>query len=216
MGYVWPSLSLGSAAVFSLLGTTALAAEFPPCPPPASNEYLLLVRGDSEAEREQVQAVLPPSNSAMVCSYLNDTVVRAGGFTSLENANAWAQYMTEVEGLQAFVARPATEPVSTTTPEPEATSPDLPSYQPEPLGAGYAILVDYANQPQVATEVRSLLGQPVGLVVYQQRPYLLAQQSNDPEAATALLRRLSDAGLASFIVSGLEVMVLTSEVAIGD
>jgi len=216
VGYLWPSLSLGSAAIITLIGTTAGAAEFPPCPPPASNEYLLLVRGDSEAEREQVQAVLPASNSAMVCSYLSDTVVRAGGFTSLENANAWAQYMTEVEGLQAFVARPATAAAPTTDPEPDATRSDLPPYQPEPLGAGYAVLVDYANEPQLAAEVRSLVEQPVGLVVYQQRPYLLAQQSNDPAVAAALLRRLSDAGLASFIVSGLEVMVLTSEVAIGD
>ncbi|PSR16778.1 hypothetical protein C8255_16105, partial [filamentous cyanobacterium CCP3] len=84
------------------------SAQFPPCPPPSANEYLLLVRSNTEAERDRVQDLLPSNSTVLVCDYLNDTVVRAGGFTNLENANAWAQYMTEVEGFQAFVARPAT------------------------------------------------------------------------------------------------------------
>ena len=68
------------------------------------------------------------TGTVMVCDYLEDTVVRAGGFTNLENANAWAQYMTEVEGFQAFVARPAanSEPTTptTTTPETNPSAPD--------------------------------------------------------------------------------------------
>lgn len=97
---------------------------FPACPPPQTNEYLLLVRGNTEVERNRVQDLLPSSSTVMVCNYLSDTVVRAGGFTSLENANAWAQYMTEVEGLQAFVARPA---ATTATNPPATTSPPVTS-----------------------------------------------------------------------------------------
>ncbi|MBD0335918.1 MAG: hypothetical protein ICV62_10550 [Cyanobacteria bacterium Co-bin13] len=108
---------LGLAALLNLVaGSASPAAIFPPCPPPAASEYLLLVRGETEAQRTRVQELLPSNSTVLVCDYLEDTVVRAGGFPNLENANAWAQYMTEVEGLQAFVARPATPADQTGTP----------------------------------------------------------------------------------------------------
>ncbi len=209
----------------------AVTTDFPPCPPPSASEYLLLVRGDSEEERNRVQQLLPVNTTILVCRYLDDPVVRAGGFTSLEMANAWAQYMTEVEGLQAFVARPAApKPVSTvaveipnpTTPNPLSTSSSpessdaatgLPAYDPQPLTIGFAVLVDYYNHPEVALDVQQLLGRAAGLVVYRQRPYLLAAQSPDAISASETLRLLNEHDFTSILVDSRQVILLTSTVA---
>ncbi len=232
-------LVVGSGAI----AAPATADEFPPCRPPAGNEYLLLVQGDSVESRDRIQNLLPATTDVTVCSYLDDVVVRAGGFTSLENANAWAQYLTEVEGAQAFVARPAgpgevvtpAAPVAVdpVEPEPEAqpdpdpaiapmTSP-LPAatatpngvvgYAPQLLGEGYAVLVNYNNDPQVAKQLQQALNQPVGLAVYQQRPFLLAVQSTDPQVAAQVLQTLSNSRFGAFIVDSSDVVRLSSGVA---
>ena len=214
------------------LVNAALAAstDFPPCPPPAASEYLLLIRGDSEEQRDRVQQLLPLNTTILVCSYLNDPVVRAGGFPSLEMANAWAQYMTEVEGLQAFVARPAVpqaastetetsanpapaNPAPANSPATDSTETGLPAYNPQPLAAGFAVLVDYYNHPEVALDVQQLLGRAVGLVVYRQQPYLLAAQSPDATAASETLRQLNDYDFTSIMVDSRQVVLLTSTVA---
>ncbi|TVP70002.1 MAG: hypothetical protein EA342_02320 [Leptolyngbya sp. LCM1.Bin17] len=215
-------------------------AEFPPCPPPSANEYLLLVRGSTEAERNRVQEILPSNSTVMVCDYLNDTVVRAGGFTNLENANAWAQYMTEVEGLQAFVARPATTaaqqpstPPATTPPAttPPATNQEAPpetnqgsppapeqptqtAFAPQPLGEGFAVLFDYQYQPETAIAIQQQIGQAVGLSVYRQRSYLLIAYSRDVEGAASTLSVLSGYGIPAFIVDSQDVVMLTPAVAL--
>ena len=226
---------LGGGLVSTGLGVMpSLAAAFPPCPPPQNNEYLLLVRGNTEPERQRVQQLLPASSTVMVCDYLNDTVVRAGGFSNLENANAWAQYMTEVEGLQAFVARPAAptatpgpEPTLTTpaptatagsgstptTPAPAVNSPAL-AYTPQPLGPGYAVLVDYQYQPELAQAIQRQVGQAVGLAVYRQRAYLLIAYSPAVDGAVSTLTVLSDYGISGFIVDSQQVIMLTPAVAL--
>jgi hypothetical protein len=236
----WSSAVLGSAAA-SLVGLApGLQAAFPPCPPPQANEYLLLVRGNTEAERNRVQELLPSNSTVMVCDYLSDTVVRAGGFTNLENANAWAQYMTEVEGLQAFVARPAatqqaaptttTPPASSSTPTtstPTASTPETPrqpagsaqpqvAYAPQPLGTGFAVLVDYQLQPERAQLIQRQVGQAVGLAVYRQRPYLLVAYSPNVEGAASTLQVLGGYGISGFIVDSREVVMLTPAVALSD
>ncbi|HSM81227.1 MAG TPA: hypothetical protein VLS96_06055 [Nodosilinea sp.] len=229
-------------------------AQFPPCPPPAANEYLLLVRSTTEAERTRVQNLLPSNSTVMTCDYLSDTVVRAGGFTNLENANAWAQYMTEVEGFQAFVARPATaaaqpSPPATTPATPPATptasgtpaspapgnggpasnapateSPAAPApategptttaYSPQPLGAGFAVLVDYQYQPESAIAIQRQIGQAVGLAVHRQRSYLLIAHSPSVEGAASTLTVLSTLNIPGFIVDSQEVVMLTPAVAV--
>lgn len=231
-------------------GTIALPAdadEFPACAPPETLEYLLLVQGETIESRDRIQNLLPATTEVSVCRYLNNVVVRAGGFTSLENANAWAQYLTEIEGVQAFVARPAApgetlpeatpvaaepvepvEPVSETTPSEEtsadpddpadptvteATPESLVGYAPQLLGEGYAVLVDYGNDPAIAKQVQQTLNQPVGLAVYQQRPFLLAAQSNDPQIAAQVLQNLSNNRYGAFIVDSSQVVLLSSGVA---
>lgn len=231
-------ISLGrlGLTLIALMVPTAVRAEgFPPCPPPAANEYLLLIRGETEAQRNRIQELLPSSSTVLVCNYLEDTVVRAGGFTSLETANAWAQYMTEVEGFQAFVARPATpadqttppsNPTPPTTPDsgspPTATTPTPPTptstgaipYAPRPLEAGYAVLVDYQNRPTMAVEIQNSIGQAVGLAVYRQRSYLLIAYSPNVEGAASTLTVLTSKSIPGFIVDSREVVMMTPAVAL--
>ncbi len=228
-------------------------AQFPPCPPPSANEYLLLVRSNTEAERGRVQDLLPSNSTVLVCDYLDDTVVRAGGFTNLENANAWAQYMTEVEGFQAFVARPATTvaqpaPPASGTPAsgtpangtpanetpaetaangatPPATgaapannntsaAPAPTAYAPQPLGTGFAVLVDYQYQPESAIDIQRQVGQAVGLAVHRQRSYLLIAHSPDVDGAASTLAVLNSLNIPGFIVDSQDVVMLTPAVAL--
>ncbi|RZM82912.1 hypothetical protein [Leptolyngbya iicbica] len=236
----WWSLALLIAAG-SVTAPRAGADEFPPCAPPNANEYLLLVQGDTVEARDRIQNLLPTTTIVSVCRYLDDVVVRAGGFTSLENANAWAQYLTEAEGAQAFVARPAApgevttstpiaaEPVApAVTPEPAPAQPTTPeptpavtdpvaaaevAYAPKLLGEGYAVLVNYSNNPDIAKQLQQSLNQPVGLAIYQQRPFLLATQSTDPQAAAQVLQTLSNSRFGAFIVDSSEVVLLSEAVA---
>ena len=269
--------------------SSAIADDFPPCAPPAANEYLLLIKGQTVAARDRIQNLLPTTTSVNICRYLDDIVVRAGGFSSLENANAWAQYLNEVEGAQAFVARPAApgetssnapitaEPATplpvvppaspTHTPSPSAQpnpsnqpgsppplttpspgtapnpsvpdstgTPAMPSsgtgsatipqpttqnptpeaaiaYSPQLLGEGYAVLVDYTNNPEVAKRIQQTLNQPVGLAVYEQRPYLLVTQNGDASAVAQVLQTLSNNRFTAFIVDSSDVVVLSAGVA---
>lgn len=237
-----PGVSLGLALIGLLIASPGRAADFPPCPPPATNEYLLLVRGETEAQRTRIQDLLPANSSVLVCDYLGDPVVRGGGFTSLETANAWAQYMTEIEGFQAFVARPATSaeqpvnpqpsvttggtsapsPVASPTASPAPISSSAPSvtvtpassYSPRALGSGYAVLVDYQDRPESAADIQRRIGQAVGLAIYRQRPYLLIAHSPDMQGAASTLAALSSKSIPGFIVDSQGVVMLTNAVAV--
>ncbi|MEM6716000.1 MAG: hypothetical protein AAF622_13090 [Cyanobacteria bacterium P01_C01_bin.147] len=237
----WWGLAL-LLATGGVVSPRAWADEFPPCAPPSTNEYLLLVQGDTVEARDRIQNLLPTTTVVSICRYLDDVVVRAGGFTSLENANAWAQYLTEVEDAQAFVARPAApgevasntpiaaepvEPAPTPAPveptpaeptpsTPTATSPNASAevaYTPKLLGEGYAVLVNYGNDPAVAKQLEQTLNQPVGLAIYEQRPFLLAIQSADPQAAAQVLQTLSNNRFGAFIVDSSDVVLLSGAVA---
>ncbi|MGC1306150.1 MAG: hypothetical protein WA885_02890 [Phormidesmis sp.] len=233
---------LTAGVLGSLLGWPLASAQpakaqsnLPACPPPSAQEYLLLIRGSSESERSQIASILPADNPVLICQYLNEALVRAGNFTSLETANAWASYMTTVEGFESFVSRPATSTAAATgQPAPSSTAPSstAPSstvssstvssstgsgstgsaYEPRRLAPGYAVLVEYGDRPEVASAVGQVV-RPVGLAVYQQRAYLLADYTGDADSATATLQRLSDAQLAAVLVDAQQVVRLTSEIA---
>jgi len=212
-------------------------ASYATCQPPAPSEYLLLVVTRTPDSQTQVQQLLPPNTSVNTCNYLEDTVTRVGGFRTVERANSWAKYMTETTGLAAFVARPAEIPQGATpaaTPAPSvvakpqkptaspstsaansAAKPnDSTSYSPKPLGLGYAVLVDYQNQPEMAVRVRQILGKEVGLVSYGQRPYLLAVYTADPNAANTALQLLSDRGFLAILTDSRRVVLLRRTVAL--
>ncbi|MEM9161473.1 MAG: hypothetical protein AAGC54_00180 [Cyanobacteria bacterium P01_F01_bin.4] len=100
------------------------AQSYPVCPPPAAGEYLLLVRADNETERERALSVLPADNPVVVCSYVDELVVRAGGFTNLEAVNSWALYLNDIEGFETVVAQPDGEtPVQTADSSAEPAEP---------------------------------------------------------------------------------------------
>lgn len=242
---------LGSVLV-TLLGFSARAAiaqEYSACQPPNAGEYLLLVLSRDEENQAQVQRLVPQNTTTTVCRYLDEVVVRVGSFTSAEVANSWAQYMSQIVGLQAVVARPSetasiqappiqttpssteTPPPATTTsptvqatpsstqatptpaaPAPAAPTPATPAYNPQPLGVGYAVLVNYLNRPEVAADIQQLLATEIGLVSYGQSPYLLALHTNDVNAANTILRTLSDRNFLAMVVDSRQVVLLDSSV----
>lgn len=298
------SALLSGAAVVSM--QRGLAQSPPACDPPSANEYLLLVTNEQAGTEEQLRQLLPANAAITSCQYLDDQVVRVGGFANAEIADAWAKYVTDSTGLQAFVAGPTsgsttaavetetaptdsvspsnetnsseasnfptpteipsagatnsaaptetpitpdnaseselpslnqapsanTAPVAP-TPSPTAapstptspsatnvtTTPTAPSnpgatqsFDPKPLGSGYAVLVNYANRPEVAADVRQVTSQPVGLVSYNQRPFLLAAYTTDPAAATAVLQSLNDRGFNAIIIDSRSAILLTPTV----
>ncbi|NJM98465.1 MAG: hypothetical protein HC800_16030 [Phormidesmis sp. RL_2_1] len=236
----WPSCLFGfSVALGSPLWIQPAAiaqSGLPSCPPPNSGEYLLLVRGHTEADRADIATILPAENPVLICRYLNETLVRAGGFTSLETANAWATYMTTVEGYESFVSRPASAQTASEMPTSGESSGGnnasgngagshgtsnsgtsnsgavaTVAYAPVRLADGYAVLVDYGDRPDVATAVGQIVG-PVGLAVYQQRAYLLADYTLDAADAAITLQRLSDAQLAPILVDAQQVVRLSTDV----
>jgi len=196
------SVLLAIAGLMSVAGCAIAQQAASPCQPPQADEYLLFVLSQTRESQEHLQRTLPPNTQTTFCRYLEDKVTRIAGFTSLEDANSWARYVKEIVGLSAFVVRPA----------PATLSANSPAYNPQPLGDGYAVLVDYFNQPEVAAQVKQLLGSDVGLVSYGQRPYLLAVYTTSQRKANSMLRQLSDRGFWSMVVDSRRVTLLRSVV----
>lgn len=207
MGYRWLS-GVAVILVSSGWATSGMAQSYPDCPPPGSGEYLLLVRGDDEATRDRTISVLPVDKPTLVCNYLGDTVVRTGGFTSLEVANSWALYLTDIEQLETVVVKST---ASSPTPEDTvAATQSQGDYQPTLLGEGVAVLVDYQQNPDIGRELAQQ--GTVGLAVYLQQPYLLVMHTTDSSAAATRLQQLVDRGLTSFLVDGQQVIRLTDSI----
>jgi hypothetical protein len=213
--------SVATSLVATLATPAAAQSRLPACPPPTAQEFLVLVRGETEADRSKIATILPETNTVLVCQYLDETLVRAGGFTSLETANAWASYMTTVEGFESFVSRPnsqvAAQPTGASSSSPSSSSPSAnsassTSYQPSRLAPGYAVLVSYGSQLEIANTVGQIV-RPVGLAVYRQQAYLLADYSSDEATAMATLQRLSNAQLTAILVDAEQVVRLSAEVA---
>lgn len=187
------------------------ANSYSDCQPPAKSEYLLLVVSETPESQAQVKQVLPANTRSTVCTYLNQVVTRVSGFTSLDTANSWAQYMNDIVGLRAVVAQPAAGGVAASPPLPPGRS--TAAYDPRPLGTGYAVLVNYFNQPDIALQVQQSLGQPVGLAVYGQRPYLLAVHTSSQEDANSMVQTLKSQGFTTLVVDSRQVVLLRSAVS---
>lgn len=216
-------LALGLVCIGSLvLAPRGFAQQLANCQPPGAEEFLLLVLGRTADDQAKTIASVPAGSVATVCNYQGDTVVRVNGFTTFETANAWAQFFSTKVGVQTFVARPggpATPFPTAPAAPPVATAPAGPSipsitgYNPQVLGPGYAVLVNYYNRPEVAAQLQQTLGKPVGLVAFGQRPYLLVTYTTDQNAATAILSQLSNQGYGVSLVDGRRVVLVKSEVA---
>ncbi|NEO29365.1 MAG: hypothetical protein F6K36_02705 [Symploca sp. SIO3C6] len=173
------------------------------CQPPQPDEYILLVLSQTWDNHQTLQRSLSQQLQANLCQYLDDTVTRVAGFKNLENAKNWARYIRELSGLSAFVVR---------SPSPEEMPSNNSAYNPQPLGKGYAVLVDYFNQPELASQIRQILRENVGLVAYGQRHYLLAMHTTSQKAANSTLRQLSDRGFWTMVVDSRRVILLTRAV----
>jgi len=187
------------------------------CQPPKPGEYLLLVVSPSRDSQNQLRRALPTEVKTTLCKYLNNTMVtRIGGFTKLEDANGWARYVKDIVGLSAFVTtRPGEQQIAqapTNSPTP-AIVPTSPSYNPQQLGEGFAVLVDYFNRPELADKVRQAVGGNVGFVTYGQRPYLLAVHTTNQREANSTLQSLSQKGFFAMLVDSRQVILLRSSVA---
>ncbi|MBD2019050.1 hypothetical protein H6F43_02465, partial [Leptolyngbya sp. FACHB-36] len=158
----------------------------------------------------------------------------------VDSASAWAKYLTDTAGLSAFVARPsdapppisAAPPQMPTTPQapsqaPSASAPPQPTaapqqtaartssrYNPQPLGAGFAVLVDFFSRPELAGQIQQILGKDVGLVSYGQRPYLLAIYTGDQTTANSILQTLTDRGFWTMVVDSRRVTLLRPAVSL--
>lgn len=211
-------------------GKTAMAQSLPDCQPPRPEEYLLLVPNQQSEMLPELQRLLPENAVLTPCNYLNTAVVRVEGFSSADIASAWAQYLVDTAGVQSYVARPASASSIASTPAAAvggtsspvtdegsaaanpASTPVRPAYAPQPLGIGYAVVVNYFNRPELAASVRQVTSRDVGLVSVEQQPYLLASYTTDPAVAASLLRTLSEQGLTVAIVDSRRAMLLTPAV----
>jgi hypothetical protein len=168
---------------------------------------------------ETVQRAFPPETAVSVCTYQNSVVTRVGGFTNADAASSWVRYLRDNKNLTAYVVRPPGAMPPSTNPTPNPTpnvtagavlprSAPSSGYNPQPLGSGFAVLVDFQNRPELAVELQRATGREVGLVSYRQRPYLLAIYTADQAAVNTVLQGLSDRGLWSMVVDGRKVVLL--------
>lgn len=201
---------VGSALLgfLSLTTTTTKvnAQSVKPCEPPQSQEYVLFVLNKAGENQAQIRRALPANTLLIRCRYFNDVITRISGFRRIEDAQSWALYVQDIIGLSAVVVRPTTAIVTNNSPSV--------AYNPKPLGEGYAVLVDYFNTPEVAAQVRRIVGNEVGLVSYNQRPYLLAVYTDSQRKASSTLRELSDRGFSSMVVDSRRVTLLRQRVGI--
>jgi hypothetical protein len=211
-----PNIFLGSftLAIASFVSFSSLVAgvntavaqqqKTPVCQPPNPGEYVLLIISPTQDSRNQLHRALPSELKTTNCRYLNDTVTRIGGFTRIDDANRWARYINSIAGLSAIITtRPADVAVAPT---------QTPSFQPQRLGNGFAVLVDYFNRPELANQVKQTVGGDVGFAAYGQRHYLLASYTTNQKDAYSILKKLSERGFFAVIVDSSKVMLLRSAV----
>jgi len=206
--------TISSALVIAIAGlintTISVNAQqkIPVCQPPNPGEYLLLVITPTAEYQKQLRSALPNEISSTTCQYLTDTVSRIGGFNRIEDANRWARYINNIVGLSAIIT---TKPAEVA--QQPATVPTV-NYNPQPLGQGYAVLVDYYNRPELANSVQQVVGGNVGFASYGQRPYLLATHTSNQQQAYNTLQRLNERGFFAILVDSRKVVLLRSSVRV--
>ena len=214
----FPILSASSIAIFALtISSSPVKAELANCQPPQSDEYLLLIVTKTPDQQEIAKRSFPGNTNNTVCRYIDDTVTRVGGFRSSQIAGDWVKYIQDVVGLPAYVVRSPSASITQDLPvyNPQlATNPENAglAFNPQPLGPGYAVLVDYFNQPELAAQVRQVLGAQVGLASYGQRPFLFVVYTTDQNAATAAVKTLSDRGFWPMLVDSRRVTLISPAV----
>ncbi|MBC6433258.1 hypothetical protein FM036_22105 [Nostoc sp. HG1] len=184
----------------------------PLCQPPTAGEYLLLVVSPTADNQKQLRSALPPELKTINCKYLNETVTRIGGFNKIDDANRWARYVSNIVGLSAIITTRPTTPDVQPPQQGQLQQPQQTVYNPQALGEGYAVLVDYYNRPELVNSVQQVVGGNVGFVSYGQRPYLLAVYTTNQTEAYNTLQKLNNGGFIASIVDSRKVILLRSTV----
>ncbi|MEJ6481062.1 hypothetical protein N0Y54_06905 [Nostoc punctiforme UO1] len=208
-------LGLAIAGLIGGMSSVFAQQAIPLCQPPTSGEYLLLVVSPTADNQKQLRSALPPELKTITCKYLNETVTRIGGFKKIDDANRWARYVSNIVGLSAIITtRPTTADVQPQTqPQLQQQPPQQTvNYNPQALGEGYAVLVDYYNRPELVNSVQQAVGGNVGFVSYGQRPYLLAVYTTNQSEAYNTLQKLNNGGFVASIVDSRKVILLRSTV----
>jgi len=149
-------------------------------------------------ESQQVAiASLPNDIDIGLCRYVDRIVARVGGFTDRALADDWRRYVEDIIRLPAYVVEP-----------------NLPGnpQQPGALGAGYAVLVDYSERPEIAAELQRLLARDIGLVSYGGKNFLLVTYTQNVGGAAESLKRVSDRGFFAFLVDSSRVTLINPRV----
>ncbi|MEH1908600.1 MAG: hypothetical protein V7L05_22825 [Nostoc sp.] len=209
LGLAISTTSFAYALLIGGMSSVFAQQAIPVCQPPNVGEYLLLVVSPTANNQKQLRSALPSELKTITCKYLNETVTRVGGFNKIDDANRWARYVSNIVGLSAIITtRPTTPDVQPQPRPPQQTV----SYNPQALGEGYAVLVDYYNRPELVNSVQQLVGGKVGFVSYGQRPYLLAVYTTNQTEAYNTLQKLNDRGFIASIVDSRKVILLRSTV----
>ncbi|HIK07083.1 MAG TPA: hypothetical protein IGS40_20725 [Trichormus sp. M33_DOE_039] len=199
---------LAIAGLMGSINSTTAQTPVPVCQPPSVGEYLLLVVTPTAENQKQLRNALPNEIKTTTCQYLTETVTRIGGFRKIDDANRWARYINTIVGLSAIITTRPGEAAA----QPPQQPPQI-TYNPQMLGEGFAVLVDYFNRPELATSVQQAVGGKVGLASYGQKPYLLAVYTTNQQEAYNTLQRLNDRGFFAVLVDSRRVMLLRSTVA---
>lgn len=224
--FVLSSALLVTGGLISGMDGAIARSRYPHCQVANPDEYVLLVVTKTPQNRELVRQALPRNTKFTLCNYSNDVVMRISGFMRQTEAENWVRYLKEIVGLQAVVVNPPVVVQAT----PSTSSPSVvfatrreeqrqtraaetvPAYSPQPLGAGYAVLVDYFNQPDIADRIEQLLGKEVGLVSFGQRSYLLVLYTPNERNASNTFQLLNDRGFYTILVDAQKVRLVRSRV----
>ena len=178
------------------------------CSPPNPGEFTLMVPTPDRNSQQFLSQVLlfqalPNNSTAQLCQYQGEIVTHIRNFPNRQLAQRWSQYISENAPLQAFVV---SSPISGSVPQ-VPTAPVRESK--DSIGTGFAVLVNYQNNPEIATQVQRLIGTPVGWASFEGNRYLLASQTSNPQEATATLMSLGDRGFSVILVDARQVRLLT-------
>ena len=215
-------LATGGITLTSYNTVTFAQSSLADCQLPQSNEYILLVLTQTSETQQRVRNAFPETAQLNVCQYGENVVTRIGGFSKFEFANSWSQYIKDNLDLLTivqpsnFAQNPPTgsaEAVVDSPPQtPVAQNPGDLEYDLQALGTGYAVLVDYFSNPDLAYQLQNLLGRKIGLVSYFARPYLLIEYTSRQVEANATASSLSQRGFSAAVVDSRQVTVLTTEI----
>ncbi|MCC5602646.1 hypothetical protein [Nostoc favosum] len=212
LGLAMSTMSFAYAGLIGGMSPVFAQQAIPLCQPPNAGEYLLLVVSPTADNQKQLRSALPPELKTINCKYLNETVTRIGGFNKIDDANRWARYVSNIVGLSAIITTRPTTPDVQPQQQAPIQQPQQTVYNPQALGEGYAVLVDYYNRPELVNSVQQVVGGNVGFVSYGQRPYLLAVYTTNQTEAYNTLQKLNNGGFVASIVDSRKVILLRSTV----